>query len=114
MERAGTALGRDIESDTARSAVDGLRLQETQNTVRGFVLEQARHALDVAPQRRLVERGATSVVLAVNVHTCRKKRCNNGMLGGDWAETMWEKIQMISESIGNSGTTNQLHEKRTR
>ena len=48
MEHARAALGRDIESDTARSAIDGLRLQEAQNTRSRFVLEQARHALDVA------------------------------------------------------------------
>ena len=70
MKHSGATFGQDVEASTIRSTIDRLALEEAQDTIGGFVLEQAHHALDVASDRRLVERGVTTVVLAVNLYTC--------------------------------------------
>ena len=70
MKHSGASFRQDVEASAVRSTIDGLTLEETQDTVGGFVLEQTHHALNVASDRRLVERGVTTVVLAVNLYTC--------------------------------------------
>ena len=70
MKHSGASFGHDVQASTIRSTIDGLTLEEAQDTIGGFVLEQTHHALNVASNRRLVEWSVTTVVLAVNLYTC--------------------------------------------